>query len=104
MAQPEARLSKKIVERLRRLGAFASKVHGGPHQAGGLPDIIGCYDKRFFGIETKMPGREGTLTPRQAAKLQAIQDAGGRVGVATNVLQAVEIMTGRAKKWKNPYG
>lgn len=104
MAQPEARLSRKIVVRLRALGAFVTKVHGGPMQTGGLPDIAGCYKKRFFGIEVKMPGREGTLTPRQAAKLQAIQDAGGRVGVATSVFEAIEIMTGKAEKWKNPYG
>lgn len=102
MAQPEARLSKKIRDRLVELGAFASKVHGGPMQTGGLPDIVGCYRKRFFGIEVKMPGRESTLTPRQAAKLQAIQDAGGRVGVATTVLEAILIMRGE-KKWKNPY-
>lgn len=104
MAQPEARLSRKIVKRLGDLGAFASKVHGGPMQTGGLPDIVGCYDGHFFGIEVKMPGREKTLTPRQANKLQTIKDAGGRVGVATNVFEAVQIMTGKAKKWKNPYG
>lgn len=104
MAQPEARLSKRIVDKLRKLGCFAAKIHGGQFQTGGLPDIIGCYQKRFFGIEVKMPGREDTLTPRQAAKLQAIQDAGGRVGVATNTLQAINIATGKAGKWKNPYG
>lgn len=104
MAQPEARLSKKIVDKLKTHGAFASKIHGGPMQAGGLPDVVGCYNGFFFAIEVKIPGREGTLTPRQAAKLAQIQKTGGRVGVATNVLQALEIATGRSGRWKNPYG
>jgi Holliday junction resolvase len=102
MAQPEARLSKKIVGKLKDCGAFASKVHGGPYQKGGLPDIIGCYEGRFFGIEVKMPGREKTLTERQANNLQVIKDAGGRVGVATTVLEALNILNGLTK-WKNPY-
>jgi hypothetical protein len=103
MAQPEARLSKKTVVAMKAEGAFATKIHGGIYQAS-LPDIIGCYKKRFFGVEMKLPGKEHTLTERQAHKLEVIQAAGGRVGVATTVDQALAIMKGEAKKWKNPYG
>lgn len=99
----EAALTKKMVRRLRSEGAFVAKIHGGPQQATGLPDIVGCIEEEqdpdafvaangmFFGIEVKMPGKERTLTPRQKYKLEMIQEAGGRCGVATTVAQALSI-------------
>lgn len=38
-------------------------------------DFLVCYRGRFYGIETKRPGKY--LTPRQFLIMQTIRDAGG---------------------------
>jgi hypothetical protein len=52
----------------------ARKIHGSVYTAG-LPDIVGCYRGRYFGIECKQPGERPTAL--QVAELQAIRQAGG---------------------------
>lgn len=56
---------------------FYFKVHGGLYQATGLPDIIGLHRGRFIGIEVKVPGKENTLTKKQAQTIRKINLAGG---------------------------
>lgn len=78
----ESALTREVVKRLNQMPlCFASKVHGGPHQRKGLPDITGCYEGAFFGIEMKLPGNKPT--PIQQAVLDKIKVAGGLVGVVT---------------------
>jgi hypothetical protein len=95
--QPESRIVAAILEALRRRrGVVAWKIHGGPFQAAGIPDILGCYDGRFFGIEVKQPG--GKATALQALTLRRIADAGGLAGVACSVDEARAILeSGGAK-------
>ena len=45
----------------------------------GIPDFIGCYQGRFFAIETKT--KNGTPTLRQTLVMGAIRKAGGLVWV-----------------------
>lgn len=76
--QPESKLSRAIMDALRRRGAFVSKTHGGPMTMNGLPDIQGCYRGRYIGIETKTPvGKDPT--PGQALRANQIRAAGGHV-------------------------
>lgn len=58
----------------------------------GLPDIVGCYRARFFGIEVKRQenGPYG-VTPLQRYKLDKIEEAGGYVCVASRK-QDVQLM------------
>lgn len=56
-------------------------------QRKGLPDITGCYKGRFFGIETKMPGEEGT--PLQLYRIKQIKRAGGVAFVCHSVEYAL---------------
>lgn len=51
------------------------KVHGGPYQAGGIADLVGCIAGVFVALEFKRSG--GKLTPRQQATLESIARAGG---------------------------
>lgn len=81
----EAELTKKMVKALKGVGAFAVKIHGGPNQQRGLPDIVGCLNSCFFGIEVKRPGKEHTLTKLQDKKLQDIRDAGGFAFMSSDV-------------------
>lgn len=83
----EAEITKKSVEMLRKRGHFAVKIHGGPNQPAGLPDINACIHGHYVGIEMKAPGKESTLTDRQAKKLRDIKRAGGVTAVCTSVSQ-----------------
>lgn len=88
----EAALTRKIVKRMRERGAWAEKVHGGPHQARGIPDIVAVYRGHGMGLEVKVPGREGTLTNLQRAKLRHIRKAGGVSAMVTSVEEVDAIM------------
>lgn len=92
MAQgPEAKLTKKLLDRLRGRGAWAVKVHGNIHSTG-IPDIVACYRGRMLGLEVKVPGREGTLTKYQAHTLEQIKGARGIARVVTSVDQIDKIL------------
>lgn len=68
---------------------FYFKTHGGPFQMIGLPDIIGVHKGRFIGIEVKLPGKENTITDKQAQVLRRIQLAGGIAIMATGPEQVL---------------
>jgi len=102
--QLESKLSRNIVKGLKRAyGGFWVKLHGGPFQRSGLPDIIGlCIPPgkkrgRFFGLETKLPGEEDTLTKLQFLTLKAISEAGGYSGVITSLDDAKAIVDKASK-------
>lgn len=88
----EAKLTTKCLKKLREHGALCFKVHGGPHQTIAMPDIVGCYKGRFFGIEMKLPGKEKTLTEKQAKKLRDIKAAGGVARVCTSVNGCINVL------------
>jgi Holliday junction resolvase len=91
---PEAKVKKKVKEILDQMGVY----HFSPMQNGmgraGIPDIIGCLDGQFLGIECKA-GR-GTTTALQERELTRIQNAGGYALVVNeeNINQLWEI-----KEW-----
>jgi hypothetical protein len=94
MAQPEARLSRKIQQHLRETypGIFVFKVWGSEHQMAGLPDLLGCWCGRFFGLEVKMPEKRSDVSPRQRFVMRQIADAGGKVAVVTSTHEADVVM------------
>ncbi len=94
MKGPEAKLQRKIRDALKtRFGnIFAIKVHGGPLQKRGLPDIIGCYRGKFIALEVKVPGREANLTDSQKAVMLEIREAGGLAEMVTSSEQALGVV------------
>ena len=73
-----------ILKVLRIRGYWAEKIHGGPYQRMGTPDIIACSPQgQFIGIEVKRPGKEPT--PVQLRVIAEIREAGGIAFVATSV-------------------
>lgn len=87
----EAALVTKIRKTLdKSRPGFWIKIHGGLFQATGLPDIIGCYKGRFYGLEVKLPGKEDTLTERQQYIINRINQAEGRATMLTSVQEALE--------------
>jgi len=60
---------------LDELGAYYFFPATGGYGRSGVPDIVGCYNGMFFGIECK--AGKGTTTALQDRELQRIKDAGG---------------------------
>ena len=90
MAQPEAKLSKKIMKAWRDRGAWVFKVWGNAHQMSGVPDLVGVYRGRFIACETKMPGN--APSPIQQHRITQIEAAGGLTVVAYSVEEATALL------------
>lgn len=91
MSQPEARLSRAIMKMCRdEFEAWCFKVHGSEHQPAGIPDILGCYRGRLFGIETKMPGNKPSEIQRY--RMREMRKAGGYVDWVDSVEKARTFM------------
>lgn len=89
---PETRLQRKIREALTKRfpDLFMYKVHGGPYQRAGVPDLIACLDGKFIGLEVKVGNNQATAL--QAQTLEKIRQAGGTAGVVRSVEEAVELV------------
>lgn len=76
MAQtPERRIKSKVVDQLKQLGAYYFYPVTGGFGSSGVPDIVGCYRGRFFGIECKANGNKPTEL--QKMNLNKIEEQGG---------------------------
>ena len=72
---PEAKVKKKVVAQLKELHAYYFYPVTGGYGRSNVPDIIGCYEGLFFGIECK--AGKNKPTPLQEKNLKEIRDAGG---------------------------
>jgi hypothetical protein len=94
--QPEAKLSRAIAAHLRRAWPvgqlFVFKTWGSVHQLAGLPDLIGCVEGRFFGLEIKLPASRKNVSARQELVLGWILAAGGIADVACSPKEAEKIL------------
>jgi len=70
----ESRLVAKIVMGLEyEVGGWWVKIHGGPYQRAGLPDLIGCVKGLFFGLEVKLPREDyDALQLYEAEKIERL--------------------------------
>lgn len=84
--QPEARLSRSIIQWVNANGGFAWKVHGGPCQQAGIPDVCIVWHGLSLWVETKMPGN--TASPIQKHIHRKIRAADGSVLVAYSLEEA----------------
>ena len=92
----EKYLVKRLKKRLaKEVGGFWFKVHGGPFQLAGLPDLIGCVRGRFVGIECKAPGKLNRLTNLQKKIIRLIRKAGGLAFATDDADRAVR----RVSRW-----
>lgn len=72
---PEAKVKATVVAQLRELGAYFFYPVTSGYGASGVPDIVGCYKGRFFGIECKAKGNKPTELQR--INLNKIEGMGG---------------------------
>lgn len=72
---PEAKVKAKVVEKLKALGAYYFYPVTSGYGSSGVPDIVGCYNGKFFGIECK--AGKNKPTELQKINLEKIAAAGG---------------------------
>ena len=85
----EKAIQEDIVKHLRASGAWVFKVHGGPMQLRGVPDLVGCWNGVMFALEVKKPGER--LTAIQAHIIEQIKAAGGVAGRVECVADVEEL-------------
>ena len=88
--RPEQKVQAGIVALLKRYKAAGEplwwfKVHGGPCQKAGVPDLCIVWHGVPVFVEVKAPGKEATAL--QVATMRAIRDAGGMTTTADSVAQ-----------------
>lgn len=92
--QPEYRIVQNIKKLIKSRGGWCVKIHGGPYQDTGTPDILACYRGRFIAVEVKTA--RGVARPEQRVAQRAITGAGGYALIThlaeevTSVLDAID--------------
>lgn len=72
----ETRLQRAIQRRLKKkFNVWLVKIHGGPFQSAGIPDLLGCCASIFFGFEVKKP--KGRVSVIQKETMRDITKKGG---------------------------
>ena len=79
---PEKQVRKELMQHLDKVeGLWYYPAVAGPYSVGGIPDIMGCYKGRLFGIEAKAHGRRGEpnrgCSGLQVLQMARIEAAGG---------------------------
>jgi len=71
----ESAIVAGIVREARQSGWWVMKIHGGPHQLAGVPDLLCLRRGRAVFLEVKQPGKQAT--PLQARRMNEIETVGG---------------------------
>lgn len=94
--------------KLTHPSAYILKVHGGPMQQPGIPDLLIVVNGLLIGAEVKhqKPGESEQharerATPMQRAQIQKINAAGGMAGVVLNLEETLGLIS-RALGKGNP--
>ena len=97
MMTPEAKVKKVVVQQLKDMGAYYFYPVTGGYGRSGVPDIVGCYQGLFFGIECK--AGKNKPTPLQEKNLKQIAEAGGLALVVNeeNMRMTRELLTAYAR-------
>lgn len=91
----ETRIVRSIKDGLQNIypNCFLFKVHGSGFQKRGIPDLIGCINGRFTGLEIKDPKNKSYgATKLQLWVIGLIKKAGGIAGVVTSLEEAKELI------------
>lgn len=91
---PEAKVKKRVVDQLKLLGAYYFYPVTGGYGSSGVPDIVGCYNGRFFAIECKAGTNKPTAL--QQKNIDAIRKSGGEALVIneSNMMEVTQWIAG----------
>lgn len=99
--QPETRLVRRIRNAIldQYPDAWVMKVHGGPTQTAGSPDLLCCVHGLLIGLEVKCAGpgetpeaASGRATLLQLAQLDRLRRAGAGAAVVTSIEEALTVI------------
>ena len=98
---PEAKVKTAVKKILTERGAYFFMPATGGYGRSGVPDIVGCHNGMFFGIECKAGSNEPTAL--QLRELDKIQRNGGYIAIVNekNLLQ-VEVLLDCIEAQQNP--
>lgn len=86
----KAGITAKVLERLRKLGCAALKIHGSPLQPAAVDVLAVAPGGRSVALEVKRPGQ--AATPRQARFLAVWGEAGAVVGTVHSADEAEALL------------
>jgi len=93
-------ITKQITTYLRSQGALVIKIHGGPYQQPGLPDLVCILDgvTMWFEVKTKV----GKLTKLQGHCHRQMREAGGLVAVVRSADEVKMLLSvdGHPEVWE----
>ena len=72
---PEKKVKQTIAKVRKEMGAYYFFPATGGYGRSGVPDIVGCYEGKFFGIECK--AGKNTTTALQKLELEKIEKSAG---------------------------
>lgn len=87
----EKQVENQIKKWLEQNKHWYFKVHGGPFQKVGVPDIVACIKGKFVAIEVKRPNG-GVVSKLQQVQMEQIKACGGVVGVARSLDEFIQIL------------
>jgi Holliday junction resolvase len=91
MPQLESSIVASIVRVAKQRGWWIMKIHGGPYQLAGVPDLLLIKNGTAMFFEVKQPGKKAT--PLQVRRMAEIQQEGGAAcHVVTSKGEAVELL------------
>lgn len=92
MSNPESRLHRQIMKALgdEFPGSYFRKIHGNAFQHAGIPDIIGCVEGYFVGLEVKTDTGKSTMI--QILEGQSIKKASGIHGEVRSPEEAIKVI------------
>lgn len=73
----EASIVAAIVRVAKQAGWWVMKIHGGPYQLSGVPDLLCIKEGRAVFLEVKQPGKKPTEIQRR--RMNEIETEGGAV-------------------------
>lgn len=73
----ESAIVAAIVRVAKARGWWVMKIHGGPYQLAGVPDLLCLKGGRAMFLEVKQPGKKATEI--QARRMNEIETQGGAV-------------------------
>lgn len=86
----ESRIISKLKAEVTRLGGVAVKLHGGPYQEAGLPDLVAVLDGETYWLEAKT--ETGSASPIQERQHERLRAAGANVHVVRSVGEVRKIL------------
>jgi hypothetical protein len=91
--KPESRLQRQIRKGLKaEVGGWWRKIHGGPFQAAGIPDLLGCVEGHFIGLEVKHPDQNAEVSELQLKNIREIRRNGGTAEVVESLEEALSFV------------